>query len=493
MFPQRCVQGAIDALLPLLSPGDAKHAYKRLIDPFTRASAEWEIVGIAKFAELANVQHQPVLGGRRPDLHVRYEGSEFVADICAVSDLSLENANPVEHLNEEVRRVARSVGIIGSGLSIYVEATATSFDGGHRMLALPPKGDVPTFVRRHVRPFLVDIAKTQKSATLEIQEGDVHVRLEYDPTARFSGGGHLVYTNPRAADSNPLFSALTKKAKQLRETQISAIKGIIACDGGCETIRRSAPDVVRAFFERHQNTVGFVVIVDAVSADMPFPEPSVLRPRLRIGWNPRITAETREPIDRLLRAWGDKLPHLNRDPNNAFRYPFPVHRRHGQSFYGAVLFNADSARISARAFLRLLSGELEQTKFETDYPNIAGGFRYRWEHQQQLQAVSLQPVVDDDDDWLWFKFTGVQSKEDAGPTTSALNSVHRLFAGLLPHSEFAALHPDLVRATRKGLTGDERVVVVRGERNAELLVAFEGHDPATGGFRFPPVRPTTLT
>src|SRR5262249_29145782 len=159
-------------------------------------------------------------------------------------------ANPFEFLTSEMHRVARDLGLDGRGLYLHAEPSFTK--GSARILALPRRNEIPRFIKQYLRPFLSRVAENPKvNDEIVIESDDIRGRLHFDAAAGFSGGGHLVYTAPRSPDVNPLFGALKGKAKQLRESGSSLLKGIIVCDAGCDTLKRAADDVLSSFFDRH--------------------------------------------------------------------------------------------------------------------------------------------------------------------------------------------------------------------------------------------------
>lgn len=497
MFPRRTVQRALDAIAPRLTAGDAKHLLNELRNPCKRLPAEWEVVSVAAMSHLAHVTHQGRTGGgRRPDMHVvaHERGLEFIVDVRTVSDSSAVQLNPYDYFSDKVHEAARRLGMSGTGLYIEVQP-ATRTDGGRRVLALPPKGEIITFIKKHLRPFLARIAKSRTSDELniEIDIADIRVRLCFDPTAQFAGGHHLVYTLPRAAIKNPLYNALDKKADQLRETQSSVLKGVVVCDGGCDSLNRTPDAIVREFFERHSSTLTFIVIVSVARVPISFMN-SKLRAIPRIYWNPRHPDNGRAAIESLFADWASSMPHLTRDPNSAFRYPVSEDCHQGESFYGAVRIDEiETMRFSARALLRLISGELPQEQFVTDHPLIVGSLRYRLEHGQDVKFAGLEHCDDEDDDWALFSsVTTGSSFRTAADGTADLSCdsrlLQRLASGQLAYQDFVRTETKSVNGIRAQLAQRRRLADIgtdtQGE-DAKIWFEFAGIDAALSPFELP--------
>jgi hypothetical protein len=488
IFSQRTVQDAFGAIEPLLSDGDIKHLLNRLQNPRERIGAEWEVVCTATMMQIATVTHQVLAGSRRPDLRVVAPHVEFLADLCVVSDASAEDANPYDFFVAEMHRVARNLGLNGQGLYLHAEPSIRK--GGARILALPSKNEVPRFIKQHLRPFLTRVAGNPKvNDEIVIEFDDVRVRLCFDAAASSSGGGHPVYTAPRSPDVNPLFGALKSKARQLRESESSLLKGAIVCDGGCDTLNCAADDVLTSFFDRHRHTVSFVVLVHVKSVPASFLEGSKLRPVARFYWNPHLSSDRQSQVAELIEQWMANMPHLTRDPSSASRYPLAAECRSSESFYGAVRFDERRARFSARTFIRLLAGDLRIETFLAHHETINAWFRYRLEHLEPLARLTLEQCPYEDDDWIVFSFNSPSPSAASCPTSSELEILHGLIAAKISHDEFAGLCPKLVTSIQTALTRASRLVALYVTEDGAISVIFRGHDAALDGF-VPPRRVT---
>lgn len=473
MFPRRTVQRALDQLAIEMPASDAAHLLHRLREPDDRIGAEWEAVGTATLAQLATVRSQMLLGSRRPDLHVSSGDLEFVADFRAVSDSHVEKENPVEYFAEELHRVAVKHGMDGAGL--YFDVETITNNPGKRMLALPTKGEVPKFIKEHVRPFVARVARTRTREEQVVAVGDVRLRLRYDPRTQFSGRSHAVYTNPRSATDNSMFRALVKKATQMRESATSELKGIFICDGGSDTVDRSPDRVVKAFFEQHQETISFIVVVRVARVLERFPNSSRLRAYSTVYWNPRHSTAARLHISTLIERWTDSMPSLAREPSTEFRYPVPFPMR--GSFFGNYSMNGYEMRLSSWGILRLIAGEIAHAMFDKHHTQLVGAARYRHEHGEYLTGITLDRRYDVDDDWIVLSFS-----KDA-PRTRFLDDLQQLLAGILSAEEFAHRWATLVETIRLQLARGARLIEIQVDADRGPSFDFDGLDAAITHFQ----------
>ncbi len=481
MFSQRTVQGAVDAVAPQLSEGNLKHLLNRLRDPQHRVAAEWEVVCIATLMRFATVKPETQSGTRRPDLHVVAPQVEFLADIRTISDASAEEANPMDFFSAALRRTARRIGLSGAGL--YIEVEPSSGNGSARVLALPQQQAPEPSAKRHRTPFLRRVARNPTADdVIAIAEGDVRLRVRFDAKSPYAGGTYRSYKVPRTLESNPLFSALRAKARQLREAKSSLLKGIVICDGDCETLRRADEKVVERFFSQHRETVSFVVALTVVPvAATPFGGRKFTAVA-RLFWN-RFAAPdpSRAHVAELIDRWVSALPQLVREPANAFRHAAWAKNRPEEPHYGALHFNAGEYRFAARTLVRLIAGDLSFEQFAADHQVLTSSFRSCLTDGKRLQGVRLELAEDNDDDVAVASFGAATIVRDA---TLAIDALHRLMAGAIAHDEFAKSAPALVVAAQAALSQGKRVTAVQIGSTCADIVA-DGHDAAIAGIAAP--------
>lgn len=211
-------------------------------------SVVWECVVLAATADVSELRHEYDCGGpTRIDIWASFAHLDirFVADICAVSDSEMETENPVDYFQWQVFDAARALGLSGAGIFVDVGKAEVAERTQRRRAALPKKkGEPPAFIRKHVRPFLESIrddASTDR--TWKHDDGDVRLTIRFVASEGvMSGGSAPTFAWPRTSKNNPLYRALDKKARQLRRSGYEGVKGIIACDAGCESLDSAEDD-----------------------------------------------------------------------------------------------------------------------------------------------------------------------------------------------------------------------------------------------------------
>ncbi len=80
------------------------------------------------------------------------------------------------------------------------------------------------------------VADSKSKQLFGVFNSSADIRITYDPNGRGLGGGHLVYTAANILDDNSVFSALKRKARQLKQSRYPGMRGVILCDGGCHIL-----------------------------------------------------------------------------------------------------------------------------------------------------------------------------------------------------------------------------------------------------------------
>jgi hypothetical protein len=116
VFSRRAIQRCIDELRGILSDDQLDGLVKRLNRVGRdRFATSWEVCLLHSRSRVGTVLHEvPLPGGRKPDISFTYPGENavgFIADVTAISDEGLHNANPVQDLSQELVRLAHLVGL----------------------------------------------------------------------------------------------------------------------------------------------------------------------------------------------------------------------------------------------------------------------------------------------------------------------------------------------------------------------------------------------
>ncbi|MBI5445006.1 MAG: hypothetical protein HY900_27820, partial [Deltaproteobacteria bacterium] len=261
IFSRRVLQRLIDENHRFLEQGHIERHVKRLNEEsdLHSMSHEWEVAILNALGKVGQLAHEKTTSRRAsaPDVRLKLpSGTEFVADITAISDVSLEKLNPVDKFADEIYQEFRRQGLPAGRLSIRVEGRLEGKRPNQKMrLALPADDAIPTIVQTGLRP-LVDAvrANPEQPAILVIAEGTVDVKLEYNPHGP-AGLSHPSYTVPYSLTSNPLYNRLVDKATTLRKSGFRGTKGIILCDSDCDSL--GEPHGYHQHFSRNQILTAF--------------------------------------------------------------------------------------------------------------------------------------------------------------------------------------------------------------------------------------------
>jgi hypothetical protein len=430
LFSRRDMQAALNGLAERLTTKQFRVLVSRLNQNTPeRLAAEWETVLMGALCVVGDFEYERQFGGTtQPDIFFSSRGNPtvaFVADIRTVSDANIEDENPVQFFWDEVSRVGRTLRLTGSGLYLDVKNEELGEFGDQKQrLLLPPKGQIPEFIRVYVKPFLTAIALNPDIANLwEHKQGGVHVVLRYNPNDRqFSGGGWIRYGVPYSARRNPLFKALNAKADQLRKCGWQGLRGIIICDGNCTALEDRSPSagalgcrqIVEQFFREHRRTVSFVLVLEVKQEHRMIPRRHRLSVKPKLFWNPGHDSAYQTEIVSIFNQMLETIPRLARTPLNALHRMAGKNPGEGDSFYGGYNMTNDEIKISVRTLVELLAGKLNQQKFMEDHhfaptkerPQTLSFFQRQIARGRTLQSVSLQKCEHEDDDWLVMKFGG---------------------------------------------------------------------------------------
>ncbi|MBP9205307.1 MAG: hypothetical protein KBG28_15160 [Kofleriaceae bacterium] len=413
MFSRRDIQKSVEQLATVLSKKQLVLLVQKLnSSSFEQVSAEWEVVVLAAISRIALLKHEHDSGGSsRPDVRATVcdLGLEFVADVCAVSDATMEDENPVDFFRDEMFAVARELGIAGAGLFLHVEPLEKTEPKQRRLLALPPKGEIQRFIRVHVRPFLQQLAaEPALDRVLEHSEDTVALKVRYDASERrISGGGWPNYTWPRTSRHNPMYRILQQKSDQLRASGFDGLKGVIVCDAGCETLGSRSESITNGFFAQHRKTVSFVATLKIPDANTSVGGRPRLETKWDLFWNPHHEVTDRPLVEETFARVVALLPPALRASQYARNRSFAPDLRYHQSFEGAYMIDGSGSRerirVSARAVLQTLAGNL-RFRESWGYSIPVQVFQAQINEGRMIKSVQLERSEHDDDDWLVIEF-----------------------------------------------------------------------------------------
>jgi hypothetical protein len=387
---------------------------------------EWEISLVNAFSHLGTVRYEANFGGQtRPDIHFLPTGSKqpMVADVFAVSDKGLDQANPFEPLLEQIGQkfsALRRRGISGH-LAVRVGAISDRVYKGSEptTLRLPqPNRFNEVIFDGNFSQFLKTISDNPDSVhTFAVKNAEADVSIRFTPNLGGTSAGHPSYTAAYSLRDNHVLNALRRKARKLKQSGFSGTSGIILCDGGCEMLRSkmenwstySLKEIIAEFF-RIRSSVDFVLAIWIEERPTFSVESGTPKVQSRLYTNPRLPDLNAAMLSCLSGVCG-LLPAPYKTPQNArhhLQWLRKTKRWHeGESFYGGMTVSDRKVEISARVVLELLSGKLDSKTFSSIYRiSKINPFQRMLEQGRVIVGITLRPPErpDDDDEWLEFEF-----------------------------------------------------------------------------------------
>jgi hypothetical protein len=384
-------------------------------------SIEWEVVLLNAFNKLGRVTYEPALVGKsRPDLlFCHAAGRELLADIATVSDRGFHEENPVEAFLSELERMKKKYRL--------AEGTFSWKIGGHRegpfrdqkmKLDLPQKKDFSRIFDEKFHRFMKQI-KANPCAPFShiVRTSGADVWIGYNPGTRFSWGDHPGYTVAYSITRNPIYNALKRKSRQIKDSGYKGYRAIVLCDGGCYLFREKlySPDAFRmrevvCKFLEETSSVGLVLIVSIQSRlRSPFHSQTELNTHIEFFTNSQECAGF---ADQLVDELAAAMPKPITDASGAVNHLNGRHAKEGISRYGGWKMEGRKIEISARALLLLLAGQISQERFLKDHRLIpteedkAGFnmFEKFYREGRLFEKANIRKAAEEDDDAIVFEF-----------------------------------------------------------------------------------------
>lgn len=433
IFSRRVVQRNLDYLTPNIPKLDDRQDILSRLNSRRRVAitAEWEVVFAGSFCTVAAVQYQRLFdetGKRRsPDLFVRAESDgnalEFLADIVAPSDEGITKDNPADFFFAEFARIAATSGVGNGGFDIRIgDRQLGNYPDKKRRLLLPPKGEIPSFIRREVRPLFTQVkAEPEAPHVFLCRRTGIEISVAYHPLRNgYNTGGCGLCESPLSLEGNPLFASLNAKATQLRESRYTGIKGIVVADGGCRALSStnrsggspwSRDEIVEHFLTKHP----YVDFVTATQCRTIASSSIAYELCHKIYWQRPFDNSKTTKLYPVLNSALKALPRVQETPDNAWR-----NVRAGRDIAEGWNLGASSwtpgrsLAYSSRTFLALVAGTLSSRNFRRllndRMPNRGSLFKFfrdACESRRKLAAVRFSPSPDEDDDLIIFDLEGM--------------------------------------------------------------------------------------
>jgi hypothetical protein len=423
IFTRRVIQRCLDESAEFASQEALQDWVARLntvSDDYV--ATEWEVALLWAFAQFGNVLHEPKHGQRPIDLFFesRDRVLQFAADIVAISDRGLHEKNPISRFQDELWKRIYKAKIQTGGFFFKVEEQQPIPHRGtkrKRRLLLPPASEFSTYIfNADFETFLERIRNEphiQHTHYSRHPSPAVAVMIQYLPgRVGVATASYGSYTSTTVKDDNPLFNALRRKAAQLKQSAWDGIRGVIVCDGGSRMFNEMAnwatfnmTEVIREFFRTH-HSVDFVVILGIKDESLFHGE----RSRHRV--EPKIFVRSKDAdwlpkLEALVPRVTNTLPSIQQSPENAINeMKWNRSTIYTKPYLGGSTMEEDRIQMSAREFLDLLAGRLDQKRFMQNH-DAGGGksiFSIFQAKGKMITGARLERRPDEDDDLLILEF-----------------------------------------------------------------------------------------
>lgn len=431
VFSRRALQQSINRLAALLQRDQLSSIVDRLNrSGNSRLPAMWELVMLDALSREGVLRHEsPLPNGRCPDFELTVslaasEQIQVIGDVATVSDAGLDEQNPVDVLRAELYRLAAKAGLNPNHFGYDVRGARVGPYGDARMkLFLPLKGPLLMLMGKEVAPWIFRLkTEPQQPNSFEYATPEIGFSLTYDPMQRYARGGHLSYDVAASRDKNPLFKALKGKIDQLKGVSPTAIRLVIACDGGSALLRQSllmrspgtfiAREVAEDFL-RKNSSIDAVLLATIEEQRQILDPTTTFRMKYDIVVAPlRVRSQRMTPvvIAALETVLSKAVQHIPQPIQSAYNAAARCHLPGcGPDMIGGYKMTDRNISLSSRALQRLLAGEITNHEFIAahgwnDAQGPSNPFSRAVRSGQMIIKIEIEGAGDKDDDWLTFSF-----------------------------------------------------------------------------------------
>jgi hypothetical protein len=361
---------------------------------------------------------EPLENGRKPDFQflLRQTDTLVVGDVTSVSDKGPKKDNPIEHLLEDVNRIAKKHGSDRSQFDVRVEAhDEGDYHKRKVVLDLPKGAERQKFLKEELTPYISERLRKQDYGHKKLfNSGNYTVEVTFKPKSQFSSYSHPSFTNVLHVDRNPVWNALKAKANQLRGAPEGAVRLLILCDGGCEAMRERGlgaeigRDEIVNDFLRRETGIDIVISMTVNDELQPFGQSHMLHhwswaakeAFLKAG---RAGSDAATEIQQIINEFGRNLPKPSANAVSAAANC--LNRDYGIGAWGGYKVSGSKIEISARALHRVLAGEVSLEEFNRDHgwPN-GNRFATALMNGQTISSIALTDNSESDDDYVEITF-----------------------------------------------------------------------------------------
>lgn len=423
IFSRRVVQRLINENRSFLSSAHVEEQIKKLNSgDVLSIVAEWEVVILNALSKLGTVVYEKDFSGpSKPDIYFKsVDAVPFVADITTLSDKSYDKNNPIDYFYECVRKYLKKRGLFTKGLTVEVGSDRIGECGDQKVkLSLPDKKDLPRFVKNKFSIIADFITKEPNQAfKSKIAEEGVAISITYNPHNEFFSGEYSSYTVPYSLKRNSLHNSLKSKAGQLRKSKYKGVMGIFLCAGECnalnndfyDPIKYTQKDIIETFFKSNQ-TISFVAVFTTEEKYRFLPNNTTRHIKDSIYVNPFARYPVEPKLYHKLETICNYFPVPESMPVNAINQ-MKFEKNKGLSHLGGFSMGSDEIKISSRMVAELLAGVLDYKKLDKDCKLLSHSernyikefFLRKLTQGKMIENISVEKCLDEDDDWLKFKF-----------------------------------------------------------------------------------------
>lgn len=430
IFGQRNVHRMLTRLANFLDPVRVLELEAKLEKETgqTRA-AEWEVAIGYALSNMGRIEGFYQQRGGNPDFIWTPEERPIIVEVTSVSDVALHNHNPVQLFTSELYRVAARLGISKHGALSYQFGSVE--EGDRVTVAVPAKKDHAEFFRRaDTKAFFKQIkCEPDRQRTFSFFERGAASSITYRPGQGYSsGGGYRSYTVPQTYRHAPVFNALKKKERQIKDSGATHPSILFICDNDCNALHQAHTsatgtqlgmrDIVGLFLNgQRRQMIGDLVWNQSVPAQASKIH-AVIWISVKENWTPFVRNPTfalsphieyahyadtylrsNEFIDRVNQALSC-LPIPHRTPRNA------AIERHYPQHYGGWKMSASEVTFSALTLQKLLIGEISHEKFRQDHPELIAQLKRFSDQGLMIDFASIEACENEDDDWIKLRFLG---------------------------------------------------------------------------------------
>ena len=428
IFSRRSLQTRLDALGSVLPEKACDLLIARLERPGRdRLAAMWEVAMLAGFSREGVLKHEvSLVDGSRPDFSIviaQGEASiELIGDITSVSDKGIDKQNPVREFGDHITRLARKHGLDPNHFRYDIKGRFEGVYGDSRSQVLLPRAtEMTALLKDEIEPFLRELARTPRpQASLPHKAPGIDFTISYDQSQRFAGGGYPAYNLAYSKTKNPIYTALDKKASQLRHAPPGTIRIIVVCDGGCRPMQDQRPGMGPSYAGRNiaDSFLARTTAVDLVllvTTERVNPSTLARDPRLRLRCDlvaplprrrhERLSEKALAAVQSFLERSFQHLPTPMIDPENARIRGSK--KDYGFGLHGDYQVSGNSVRISSRVLLELLAGQTNFERFaqlhgweKSPFSNHRNPLELALKRGDMIDSVSVIDGADHDDDWI---------------------------------------------------------------------------------------------